>query len=481
MHGLSVGPDGVLTRKRARTAALPSHSSAERRRFEFDTEPRRIVVARPTQAPPPPTPLGEPGPADWPEQPDHSIPDWYDPEEADLGPLTVAELIHLRGLLRCVHYVAEDIDGQPAIIIGRDAGCNVYIVNGNGLRGQANGRGNLILGYNSNPLNLFSRTGSHNVVVGDEHSYDGSHNVVVGHGHDMRASGAAALGGQRNTVNGPGACAVGGQENHVEFSAGGVAVAGARNYIAGAGSAIVGGAQGRVIGARSTVLGGIDNTVSTDESSILGGSGNTIERQGPGTISPLYATVCGGIDNTVHATYSTIVSGVANVIENSGARSCIVAGHENVVLAHTSCIVGGLRNHTGPNSGRYGTILGGELNQVNGEAGAVVGGRSNYVLGPHGAVLGGERCHVGDAFDPAAARFGAVVGGEHSCADSPYSVVVGGKDGLAEADAHGHGSHNVILGGDRVSDDGAGEYRILPSGNANNQPRRIYARVRTIP
>ena len=56
-------------------------------------------------------------------------------------------------------------------------GCNVQITNGTGSSTTVNGLGNLIIGYNpanTEPGFPTAKTGSHNLVVGDEHSYTSS-------------------------------------------------------------------------------------------------------------------------------------------------------------------------------------------------------------------------------------------------------------------------------------------------------------------
>src|SRR5205807_1257654 len=57
--------------------------------------------------------------------------------------------------------------------IGNDVyftGCNVNIRSGSGSTdGPTNGLGNLIVGYNEFPSSVVTRSGSHNIVVGEDH------------------------------------------------------------------------------------------------------------------------------------------------------------------------------------------------------------------------------------------------------------------------------------------------------------------------
>ena len=69
------------------------------------------------------------------------------------------------------------------------AGCNVHVQNGQGGTDISNGVGNLIIGYNETGGSL-ARSGSHNVVIGPEHSYSSYGGLVAG--FDNTLSGAFA-------------------------------------------------------------------------------------------------------------------------------------------------------------------------------------------------------------------------------------------------------------------------------------------------
>jgi len=58
-------------------------------------------------------------------------------------------------------------------------GCNVHIRNGNAISDSANSLGNLIIGYNEDAGGS-SRIGSHNLIIGPEHSYNGNNGIVAG-------------------------------------------------------------------------------------------------------------------------------------------------------------------------------------------------------------------------------------------------------------------------------------------------------------
>ncbi len=58
---------------------------------------------------------------------------------------------------------------------------NVQVVNGDGLTDIANGRGNLVLGYNAQGTAPLARQGSHNLILGDNQGYSGVAQVVTAH------------------------------------------------------------------------------------------------------------------------------------------------------------------------------------------------------------------------------------------------------------------------------------------------------------
>ncbi len=152
----------------------------------------------------------------------------------------------------------------------RFTGVNVQIVNGTGQTGQINGLGNLIIGYN-NPRtggphtcslgehwdnqtdcqnnggtwDLNFKTGSHNLIVGDQNAYSSYGGIVAG---------------RYNVINGPFATVTGGTDN-----------IGAGWY-----SSVSGGIANTASGDHSSISGGYNNTASGNSSSVSGGSNCTV-------------------------------------------------------------------------------------------------------------------------------------------------------------------------------------------------------------
>lgn len=92
----------------------------------------------------------------------------------------------------------ETVDGQRTV---RFTDVNVQIVDGSGNTfGDVNGRGNLIVGYNENLSD--TRTGSHNLVVGDRHSYSSYGGLVAGTNNTISGEWSSVSGGAGNTASG---------------------------------------------------------------------------------------------------------------------------------------------------------------------------------------------------------------------------------------------------------------------------------------
>ncbi len=146
-------------------------------------------------------------------------------------------------------------------------GVNLQIVNGTGQTNQVNGLGNLIIGYNAlrqkaglrstcslgqywnDPTNCTAnggiwgknfKTGSHNLIVGDQNAYSSYGGIVAGFG----------------------------------------------NVISGESAMVTGGVDNIASGENSSITGGYYNTASGPSSSINGGRGNIAEDP--------YATISGG-------------------------------------------------------------------------------------------------------------------------------------------------------------------------------------------
>jgi hypothetical protein len=190
-------------------------------------------------------------------------------------------------------YISLDVNpingvNGPHIIF---SGANVHVRSGSGRTNDNNtltGLGNLIVGYNEQQATAVSRTGSHNLIVGGEHSFTRHGGLAVGAG---------------NTLDGVSAFA-----------------AGVRNVARGDFSSVTGGAGNQALQIADTVSGGTNNTANAGSSSISGGQENmtvavssSVSGGRQNTASGPYASVTGGFTNTAAAEASSVAGGQGNV------------------------------------------------------------------------------------------------------------------------------------------------------------------------
>jgi hypothetical protein len=169
-------------------------------------------------------------------------------------------------------------------------GLNLQVVNGTGLTdGDVNGLGNVIIGYNED--NGDNKTGSHNLVIGANHSYTSSSGLVSG---------------LDNTIGGPFASVAGGLRN--------------------------------TAGIRSFVGGGNDNTAARD-SFVGGGRGNTA--------TAAFSAVVGGSANTANGSFNAFVGG-GNGNTATGFSAFVGGGSLNVASGSRSFVGGGSNDTAGP-------------------------------------------------------------------------------------------------------------------------------------
>ncbi|MCP4137457.1 MAG: hypothetical protein GY754_41200 [bacterium] len=155
-------------------------------------------------------------------------------------------------ILEGVSRLTDPHTGQPTI---RFTGVNVQIVNGlgytNGIDnsgatvGVVNGLGNLIVGYNGERTGSWAsayndRSGSHNIIVGNENNYSFYGGLVVGAWNTISGQYSSVVGGNLNTASGDYSSVSGGYSNeavgHRSSVSGGMGVSTAGGYDWAAGS-----------------------------------------------------------------------------------------------------------------------------------------------------------------------------------------------------------------------------------------------------
>jgi hypothetical protein len=219
----------------------------------------------------------------------------------------------LGAIMPYVKYVASGVGGKPTI---QFSGANVQIVSGSGsTAGAVNGAGNLIVGYDESPG---EQTGSHDIVVGSEHTYT-SYGSIVGGQHNSATSNGTVVFGDQNKAGG-------------EYA---TATAGSKNIALGPYSAVSGGQSNEAVNADhesgSSVSGGSGNVARGLDNSISGGQSNHAN----GATS----SVTGGFGNTTNGPYSSVLGGTTNTAWE--AESVVVGGRENQAKGLASAILGG--------------------------------------------------------------------------------------------------------------------------------------------
>jgi hypothetical protein len=211
------------------------------------------------------------------------------------------------------------------------SGVNVQIDSGSGATdGPVNGTGNLIIGYNATTTSP-TQSGSHNLVVGDEHTFTSYGGLVAGHQNSVTGVWASVSGGSSNTASGFAASVSGGFANTADGVSASIS-GGDNNRASSLGASVSGGDGNTASGPASSVTGGSENTASWLGASVTGGNLNTAS--GP------EASVCGGERNAAVVSASSVSGGDNNVA--SGPDASVSGGARNVANGAESSISGGL-------------------------------------------------------------------------------------------------------------------------------------------
>ncbi|MDJ0869625.1 MAG: hypothetical protein QNK03_26230 [Myxococcota bacterium] len=368
------------------------------------------------------------------------------------------------------------------------SGMNVQIVNGAGSSDTLNGLGNLIVGYNEDVTVPVDRTGSHNVVIGVEHSYSSFGGLVAGRRNTISEVFASVTGGVFNTASGQYASVSGGSDNTASDTASSVSggafneasreyasVSGGRDGIAsGIFSSVSGGRYNETRGSYSSVSGGggenaaDGNITFASYSAILGGEKNRTGIDGESATGEA-STVSGGSTNTSSGPASSLGGGFQNF--STGTASSLGGGFQNFSTGTASSVSGGVGNRASGDqssvsggagneaSGNSSSVGGGVRNEASGLGGSVSGGADNTAFADYSAILGGERNETGIDGTPDTGEGSTVSGGFDNTASGQNSSVSGGSGNLAS------GNRSSVSGGNLNT---AGGARSSVSGGASN-------------
>ena len=207
---------------------------------------------------------------------------------ADLTFAPLSSVTPLTALIPLASYVKVDtstINGLagPHVIF---SGANVHVRSGDasGDSFAANGRGNLVIGYNEDGgYSPTERGGSHTLVIGPYHRYNFAVGLISGYASRLGNIGASVTGGAGNEAGGMLSSVSGGANNRAMGQYSSVS-GGDSNDASGNTAAVSAGQMNEASGALSSVSGGFNNTASATASTV--GGGNGITNAAPSTFVP---------------------------------------------------------------------------------------------------------------------------------------------------------------------------------------------------
>lgn len=406
-------------------------------------------------------------------------------------------------------------EGCAAYVKGTElvtVGCNVHVRSGAGATdAPVNGKGNLIVGYNVDANGNADRSGSHNLVVGDEHSYASFGGLVAGWGNRVLGAWATVSGGFDNRAVGDFSSVSGGKTNKASGLRSAVS-GGARNVASGDYASVSGGYYNTALGYISSASGGRDNFVwgtrgsisggknqvihpFTESASISGGASNeigdfthldpamaeTIDLSGESRETLVGGSITGGSDNRVlpgthgPGDYGTASGGAQNDVD--GAYATISGGWDSMARGPYSSISGGRAQYIAPSSDAASITGGAENDIMLGVEATISGGLNNQARSEHASISGGELNHVdvdgraatiaGGARNEAAATYAVVAGGRLNSAEGTYAVASGGESNVASGTRssvtggqhnEASASHSTVGGGYAVTENDANQF-----------------------
>ncbi len=350
--------------------------------------------------------------------------------KADVAALQ-AEMAEMKALLAGVTR-GNNADGFDTLTL---EGMNLQVTNGTGNTGATNGLGNVIIGYNTDAEADDLRSGSHYLVIGDEHSYSSYSAAVAGFDNASLSFYASAFGRQA-IAEGQWSFVAGGNDNQASGTASFVG-GGLENQASGNYSSVFGGSSNEASGPWSSAA-GFGNLASGEVSFVGGASVSTAE----GNTS----FVGGGTQNLASGASSFVGGGSTNLA--SGAESFVGGGDGNIADDFDAFVGGGSLNRASSND----AFVGGGRNNVANGLGAFIGGGDNnatgntyaFVGGGFGNIANGSSSFVGGGTSNRATGFASFVGGgQQNIAGSNFSAAIAGLENTIVAGS----PMSVILGG----------------------------------
>lgn len=122
---------------------------------------------------------------------------------SDLATLQANPVLALAPYMNIEPGVVNGLMGPHLVLHG----INVHLQSGAGAtddQGQLSGLGNLVIGYNEEPIDLQTgeRHGSHNFIIGHSHRYSSHGGLVAGAENSVTGAAASVTGGRQNVASG---------------------------------------------------------------------------------------------------------------------------------------------------------------------------------------------------------------------------------------------------------------------------------------
>jgi hypothetical protein len=232
------------------------------------------------------------------------------------------------------------VDPNPEIgVVGPHItfkGANIHIVSGSGStsdNGNPTGLGNLIIGYNEDPIDS---------LLGDS---SGGLPIMMATGFPSPLK-TGDRGGSHNLV-------IGGGNRFTQAAIGGLVV-GQRNTIADFGASISGGFNNTASGLFASVSAGVQNRANGQFASVSGGGLNTAGQSFVGSVSSgsiSGGSVSGGFENSASGPYASVTAGLQNTAGD--IFTGVSGGYANHANGQNASITGGQGNTTGG----FGTVV----------------------------------------------------------------------------------------------------------------------------
>jgi hypothetical protein len=188
----------------------------------------------------------------------------------------------LNKILPHVSYVERGVAGKPTIQL---SGVNLQVVDGEGKTESVNGEGNLVIGYDENPLGR-EQTGSHDLILGERQLFNSYGDILAGHNDAITAPFASVTAGEHNAASGSGASVSGGIFGTASATA----------------SSVSGGLGNNATAYGASVSGGRESTAAGGEANWIGGG---YKNAVPGTLVRR-ASIFGGNELTAKGEYEAI-------------------------------------------------------------------------------------------------------------------------------------------------------------------------------